>query len=194
MRFYHVGNARTGDRCSRGTQGGIGITPEREIGILWDRHRCDPMIRPRPSNDLPKRRSGCQRGAPRHGRTAMVREQRDFATNPLLDRIAINHNVCGGRPCIKGTRLWVSLVLDFLADGTTETQLRAEYPQLTHEDVLAAIAHGSEAARERIVPCRPAALREVQARREHWASRTGAARSSRSRCDDRTRAGFGRRR
>jgi uncharacterized protein (DUF433 family) len=72
--------------------------------------------------------------------------------NALLHRITIDPNVCGGKPCIKGTRIWVSLVLDFLADGMSETELLAEYPQLAHEDVLAAIAYGAEAARERIVP------------------------------------------
>jgi Protein of unknown function (DUF433) len=46
----------------------------------------------------------------------------------------------------------VSLVLDFLADGLTASELLGEYPQLVHEDVLAAIACGAEAARERIVP------------------------------------------
>jgi uncharacterized protein (DUF433 family) len=71
--------------------------------------------------------------------------------NPL-DRISIDPQVCGGRPCIKGTRIWVSLVLDLLAQGMSETELRAEYPQLTREDVLAAIAYGAEAARERIIP------------------------------------------
>jgi len=72
--------------------------------------------------------------------------------NALLDRITLDPKVCGGKPCIKGTRIWVSLVLDFLADGMTESELLAEYPQLAHEDVLAAIAYGAEAARERIVP------------------------------------------
>lgn len=72
--------------------------------------------------------------------------------NPLLARIAINPEVCGGKPCIKGTRIWVSLVLDFLADGMTAAELLAEYPQLVHEDILAAIAYGAEAARERVVP------------------------------------------
>ncbi len=72
--------------------------------------------------------------------------------NMLLDRIAIDPGVCGGKPCIRGTRIWVSLVLDFLADGMTESDLLSEYSQLTHEDVLAAIAYGAEAARERIVP------------------------------------------
>jgi uncharacterized protein (DUF433 family) len=70
----------------------------------------------------------------------------------LLDRIAIDPEICGGKPCIKGTRIWVALVLDFLADGMSESELMAEYPQLMHEDVLAAIAYGAEMTRERIVP------------------------------------------
>ena len=70
--------------------------------------------------------------------------------NPL-DRISIDPEVCGGKPCIKGTRIWVSLVLDLLAGGWSEAELLAEYPQLTHHDVLAAIAYGAEAARDRII-------------------------------------------
>jgi len=36
--------------------------------------------------------------------------------NPLLQRISIDPNVCFGKPCIRGTRIWVSLILDFLAN------------------------------------------------------------------------------
>lgn len=72
--------------------------------------------------------------------------------NALLERITIDPKICSGKPCIKGTRIWVSLVLDLLAGGMTETELLAEYPHLTHEDVLAAIAYGVEVSRERIVP------------------------------------------
>lgn len=76
----------------------------------------------------------------------------------LLDRISIDPEVCGGKPCIKGTRIWVSLILDLLAEGLSEAELRAEYPALTHQDILAAIAYGAEASRERIirVPLEPA--------------------------------------
>ncbi len=70
----------------------------------------------------------------------------------LLDRISIDPNICFGKPCIRGTRIWVSLLLDSLAEGLTEKELLKEYPQLTHEDILAAIAYGAEAARERIIP------------------------------------------
>jgi uncharacterized protein (DUF433 family) len=72
--------------------------------------------------------------------------------NPLLQRISIDPQVCFGKPCVKGTRIWVSLILDQLADGTTIDELLTEYPQLMHEDVLAAIAYGAEVTRERIVP------------------------------------------
>ena len=70
----------------------------------------------------------------------------------LLDRISIDPEVCGGKPCIKGTRLWVALILDFLADGMTEAELLSDYPALKHQDVMAAIAHGAEMSRTRIPP------------------------------------------
>jgi uncharacterized protein (DUF433 family) len=72
--------------------------------------------------------------------------------NALLDRISIDPAVCGGKPCIKGTRIWVALVLDFLADGTSEPEVLNDYPQLTHQDILAAIAYGAEMSRERLIP------------------------------------------
>jgi uncharacterized protein (DUF433 family) len=72
--------------------------------------------------------------------------------HPLLQRISLDPGVCGGKPCIKGTRIWVSLILDFLTEGMSEAELLTEYPQLVHDDVLAAIAYGAEAARVRFVP------------------------------------------
>lgn len=44
------------------------------------------------------------------------------------------------------------LLLDFLANGDTEAELLNAYPQLTHEDIRAAIAYGAEMARERVIP------------------------------------------
>mgnify|MGYP001563313860 CR=1 FL=1 len=70
----------------------------------------------------------------------------------LLRRISIDPNICFGKPCIRGTRIWVSLVLDFLASGMSEAELLREYPSLTHDDILAAIAYGAELTRERIIP------------------------------------------
>ena len=75
--------------------------------------------------------------------------------NPLLERISIDPNVCFGKPCIRGTRIWVSLILDFLASGMTTETLLKEYPQLVIEDILAALAYGAEMSRERYVEIPP---------------------------------------
>jgi uncharacterized protein (DUF433 family) len=69
-----------------------------------------------------------------------------------LDRISIDPNVCFGKPCIKGTRIWVSLILDFLASGESEAQILAAYPQLQPDDIRAALAYAAEVTRERVVP------------------------------------------
>lgn len=69
----------------------------------------------------------------------------------LHKRISIDPRICFGKPCIRGTRLWVSLILDNLAEGISEKELLENYPMLTHEDVLAAIAYGAEMSRERYV-------------------------------------------
>jgi uncharacterized protein (DUF433 family) len=75
----------------------------------------------------------------------------------LLDRISIDPQVCFGKPCIKGTRIRVSLILDFLASGESEAQILAAYPQLQPDDIRAALAYAAEIARERIVPVPSAA-------------------------------------
>src|ERR1035437_1150841 len=71
--------------------------------------------------------------------------------NEILSRIAVDPQVCFGKPCVRGTRIWVSLLLDFLASGATVEEILENYPQLKREDVLAAIAYGAEMSRERYV-------------------------------------------
>ena len=67
------------------------------------------------------------------------------------DRIAIDPAVCHGKPCIKGTRIWVSLIIDTLAGGTSEAEVLAAYPSLTADDIRAALAYVAEMTRERFV-------------------------------------------
>ena len=71
--------------------------------------------------------------------------------NTLLQRISVDPNICFGKPCIRGTRICVSLILDFLADGMTIEEIIEQYPHLTKEDIRAAIAYGAEMSRERFV-------------------------------------------
>ena len=69
----------------------------------------------------------------------------------LLQRITIDPNVCFGKPCIRGHRICVSLVLDWLAEGATSAQILEEYPQIEEADILACLAYGAEMAREHFV-------------------------------------------
>ena len=69
----------------------------------------------------------------------------------LLDRISIDPNICFGKPCVKGHRIWVSLILDMLATGMSHEEILADYPGLTDADLRACIAYGSEMSRERFV-------------------------------------------
>lgn len=66
----------------------------------------------------------------------------------VASRISIDPAICGGKPCIRGHRIWVSLIVDFLASGMSVEDILAEYPQLTIEDIRACLAYASEMTRE----------------------------------------------
>ena len=57
----------------------------------------------------------------------------------LSDRITVNPEQCGGRPCIRGMRIRVSDVLDLLASGLTPKQILDEMPDLEMEDITAVL-------------------------------------------------------
>ena len=69
----------------------------------------------------------------------------------LLQRIWIDPARCFGKPCIRGHRIWVSLILDLLAAGESVPEILRDYPGLEEADILACIAYGSEMSRERYV-------------------------------------------
>ncbi|MCC6784959.1 MAG: DUF433 domain-containing protein [Planctomycetes bacterium] len=73
----------------------------------------------------------------------------------LLTRISVDPEIRFGKPCVRGTRISVGEVLGYLATGMSEEQLRAEFPQLVHEDLLACFAFAAE--RERRLLAIPAA-------------------------------------
>ena len=64
-----------------------------------------------------------------------------------MERISLDPEVRFGKPCVRGTRITVGDVLEYFAGGTSEAALLVEFPQLTHEDILACLAYA--AARER---------------------------------------------
>jgi len=68
----------------------------------------------------------------------------------LLRRISVDPRICGGKPCIRGTRIYIAIILDGLAEGLTPEQIIDHYPQLTIEDIRATLAYAAELARENV--------------------------------------------
>ena len=73
----------------------------------------------------------------------------------LLDRIAVDSATRFGKPCVRGTRISVGDVLGYLAGGMSASQILADFPQLTSDDVRACLAYAAE--RERRTFTTPAA-------------------------------------
>ncbi len=61
----------------------------------------------------------------------------------LLARITVDPEQCGGRPCIRGLRVRVIDVLEWLAAGETPEQILATYPYLEREDISAALLYAA---------------------------------------------------
>ena len=68
----------------------------------------------------------------------------------LLQRVSVDPCVCGGKPCILGTRIDIAIILDGLAEGLTPDQIIDHYPQLTVEDIQAALAYAADLSRENL--------------------------------------------
>ena len=73
------------------------------------------------------------------------------------EHISVDPEVCHGQPCIRGTRVLVTVILDNLAAGATRQEILKAHPSLEDEDVLAAIAYAAELARNRQAPRKPGA-------------------------------------
>ncbi len=66
----------------------------------------------------------------------------------LLQRVVVESGRCGARPCIRGTRIDISIILDSLVEGLDTAEIIREYPVLQPDDVKAAIVYAAELARE----------------------------------------------
>jgi uncharacterized protein (DUF433 family) len=68
----------------------------------------------------------------------------------LFGRVSVDPRVCGGKPCIRGTRIYIAIILDALAEGLTPEQTIDHYPSLTPDDIRASLAYAAELARENV--------------------------------------------
>lgn len=73
-----------------------------------------------------------------------------MADENLLNRVIVDPKVCAGKPCIRGTRIYIAIILDALAEGSTPEQIIDDYPSLTVEDIRAALAYAAELSRENV--------------------------------------------
>ena len=71
------------------------------------------------------------------------------------ERIVSDPAICHGKPCIRGTRIMVSVILDNVAEGLKPEQIVEQYPPLSAEDVRAALAYAAMLVREEeLIPLR----------------------------------------
>jgi uncharacterized protein (DUF433 family) len=98
---------------------------------------------------------------PRRGsqiRLVVSDDERDVSIVPkrktdeaLLDRISSDPGICGGRPCIKGTRMRVVDIVEAIAHGATQQELLRDFDYLTAEDIFAALLYAAHASNHRVV-------------------------------------------
>jgi len=69
----------------------------------------------------------------------------------LLSRITIDPAVCHGKPCVRGLRYPVEMLLELLSSGMTQEEILADYEDLERDDLLAALAYAARLARTRRV-------------------------------------------
>jgi uncharacterized protein (DUF433 family) len=66
-----------------------------------------------------------------------------MSTEELLHRITVNPEICHGKPCVRGLRYPVPMLLELLSSGMTVDEVLADYEDLEREDILAALAYGA---------------------------------------------------
>ena len=85
------------------------------------------------------------------GYNGMSEQDWRIAMNGWRERISVIPEICHGKPCIRGSRVLVSVVLDNLAAGLSAAEITRSYPSLQPEHIAAAISCAADLARERLV-------------------------------------------
>jgi uncharacterized protein (DUF433 family) len=91
-----------------------------------------------------------------HGRDLLQRYDQEERDMVGFDRISFDPTLMGGRACIRGMRVTVSLVVNLVANGMTTAEILSAYPYLASEDVRQALQYVAWLAEEAIYPARTA--------------------------------------
>jgi uncharacterized protein (DUF433 family) len=78
----------------------------------------------------------------------MAKSKRKPNLNDWRDRVSIDPAMCHGKPCIKGTRIMVSIILDYLSAGESREEILRQYATLKNEDIDAALGYATWLAHE----------------------------------------------
>ena len=69
----------------------------------------------------------------------------------MMNRIVSDARILGGKPCIKGTRISVSMILEWMASGASREEIVRSYPHLSHDDVEEALRYAAQAVNHEVV-------------------------------------------
>jgi uncharacterized protein (DUF433 family) len=86
-----------------------------------------------------------------HRELLMLWNSGENMEHSVLSRISIDPDICGGRPCIRGTRMRVSDLIEMLASGASQSDILADDDYLTEEDISAALAYAAQATNHRVI-------------------------------------------
>jgi uncharacterized protein (DUF433 family) len=78
----------------------------------------------------------------------MPRKTKNADSPAWRARVAVDPEICHGKPCIKGTRIMVSIILDYLRAGESRDEILRQYPTLGAQDIDAALGYGAWLAHE----------------------------------------------
>lgn len=67
----------------------------------------------------------------------------------IFNRITVDPGICHGKPCIKGTRIYISIIIDWLASGSTFEDILNAYPTLTKSDLIAVLEYSKKLIQDR---------------------------------------------
>jgi uncharacterized protein (DUF433 family) len=77
----------------------------------------------------------------------MALDRRSTAMDDLLTRITVDPAICHGKPCLRGLRYPVELILDLLSADMTPEDILTDYPDLERDDIRAALAYAAQLSR-----------------------------------------------
>jgi len=78
----------------------------------------------------------------------MARKRTGATVSDWRERVTVDPKVCHGKPCITGTRIMVSIILDYLRAGDPREEILRQYPTLKPEDIDAALGYAAWLAHE----------------------------------------------